>query len=83
MSLLPGINFPINFCFWEGSSPSSKETKGRREEKGGGGRRERKTEGGLYYPSPSTGHLVPPPASMPTQTTRYGLNICVPLKFIC
>lgn len=40
MSLMPRINFPINFYFWEGSSPSSKETKGRRKK--GESKRERK-----------------------------------------
>lgn len=60
MSLMPRINFPINFYFWEGSSPSSKETKGRREEEEGEEREE--GEGGrqsvaLYYPSPSTWSL--------------------------
>ena len=44
MSLMPGIYFPINFYFWEGSSPSSKKTKGKREEKGGEGVRERGRE---------------------------------------
>ena len=44
MSLMPGIYFPINFCFWEGSSPSSKKTKGKREEKGGEGVRDRGRE---------------------------------------
>lgn len=29
MSLVPRINFLINFYFWEGSFPASKETKGR------------------------------------------------------
>ena len=44
MSLMPEIYFPINFYFWEGSSPSSKKTKGKREEKGGEGVRERERE---------------------------------------
>lgn len=33
MSLVPRINFPINLYFWEGGSPSSKETEGKRKEK--------------------------------------------------
>lgn len=36
MSLVPRMNFPINFYFWEGSSPSSKERKSRGK-KGGRG----------------------------------------------
>lgn len=93
MSLMPRINFPINFYFWEGSSPSSKETKGKKEEgrrwrergeegdrteEGEGGRQ----RGGLGLPSPSKGHLVPPcrPAFPAAQ---YGLSVCIPLKLMC
>lgn len=92
---MPGINFPINFYFWEGSSPSSKETKREERRKGweggkkGGGREDRDRSGRktksllLFYLSPSSGHLIPSPASVPTQTTCNGLNVCVPLNCLC
>lgn len=70
MSLVPRINFPINFCFWEGSFPTSKETKGRGRKREGGRERGREWRqdrhrrgkvGGfravaLCYSSASTGH---------------------------
>lgn len=76
MSLMPRINFPINFYFWEDSSPSSKEPKGRREEEEGEGGRQRC---GPVLPFPF--HMVPPLPPWPPSTC-YGLNVCVPLKLI-
>lgn len=81
MSLMPRINFPINFYFWEGSSPSSKETKGRKEEEEG---EEREGRGGETEVWPCiTLHLPhsPSPACMGPQPC-YGLNVCVPLNLI-
>lgn len=47
MPLVPRINFPINFCFWEGSSPSSKEmNRGEKKGEGGGREREERAETG-------------------------------------
>lgn len=43
MSLVPRINFPINFYLWEGRCPSFKETKGRGKKGEGGGVGGRKT----------------------------------------
>lgn len=56
---------------------------GGREVRDRRGRRERKTEGGLYHPSPSPGHLVPSTASVPIRITYNGLNVFIPLKRIC
>lgn len=61
MSLMPRINFPINFYFWEGSFPSSKETKGRREEEEG--KKKEEGEGGRQRCGPVlpfTFHMAPP-----------------------
>lgn len=57
MSLVPRINFPINFYFWEGRSPSSKETKGRGKKGEGGGCSETGRQGcGPVLLFTSTGH---------------------------
>lgn len=87
MSLVPWINFPINFYVWEGISSSPEEIEGRREE---GGRWEEREEGGGQDRGGegdrggacSTPHLPqaigPFPCPQASPDTCCGLNVCVP-----
>lgn len=93
MSLMPSINFPINFYFWEGSSPSSKETKGRgkkgkgrRERKGGSwgqDRHRRGRRGGRQACGPvSTLHLPQIISRSTHAQTTCGTECLCPIKFL-
>ena len=94
MSLTPRINFPINFYFWEGSSPVLQGDKGKRENERGGeeewegvgtGQTQEGESGGIQGCDPVLPLQLPQDTSpsTPAPTICYGLNVCVPLKFRC